>query len=313
MGSKDLLAEDSAAPALRADDFKRIQGIGPVIEAHLHDAGIRTYAQLAMLSPEDIVQLVENLPLLSVERIAKQDWPGQARFLASQPAPAEASEGEEAPETRQRYATFTVELLLDKISQIRRTSIMHIQDGEEASWAGWDPARLMDFFAEYAAIHVASITLESASAPAQTAAHPETDGAAALGDPLDGEHSAALRLEVGDILLDEAPLERAKGGPPLLRRLRARLDVRLMGAEAAQVAAEGAFYTLHLVACNLATGEASVLAVSRDRLVSGQMDYAPAVEFALPEDGRYQLVGIVLLPAEHVVGKVLGPVLRVTQ
>jgi len=342
MGSKDLLAEDSAASALRADDFKRIQGIGPVIEAHLHDAGIRTYAQLAMLTPEDIVRLAENLPLLSVERIARQDWPGQARLLAAQLAAAEAGEAEDAPELRQRYATFTVELLLDKISQIRRTSVMHIQDGEESSWAGWDPARLMGFFAEYAAIQAPSTALEPTSGPAASrvtepdlanspaanyavaalappqpdapsVVSPATDGATALDKLLAGEPLVALRVEVGDIMLAEVELEHAKGGPPQLRRLRARLDFRLMGTEAAQVAAEGTFYTLHLIACNLAMGETSVLAVSRDRLVSGQTEYAPAVEFALPEDGRYQLVGIVLVPDERVVGHVLGPILRVTQ
>lgn len=65
------------------DDFKLIPGIGPAIERRLHHAGVTTYAQLAALSPEDVVSLTDNVGGLSAQRIIKQDWIGRANELAS--------------------------------------------------------------------------------------------------------------------------------------------------------------------------------------------------------------------------------------
>ncbi|MBI1880750.1 MAG: hypothetical protein HYR94_21445 [Chloroflexi bacterium] len=131
-----------------ADDFKQIKGIGPAVERRLHDAGIFTFAQLAALAPLDIATLVSHMADLSAERIVQQDWVGRARLLASnptEPSPNSITDGDQ-----QRYATFSVELLLDDAVEVRRTRIKYIQDGAEDAWAGWEEARLMNFVARYA-------------------------------------------------------------------------------------------------------------------------------------------------------------------
>src|SRR5512142_1917015 len=105
-----------------ADDFKLIHGIGPGLEARLHSAGIFHYAQLAALSPEEVVLSLGNVIGLTVKRVEDQDWIGQAGKLA----PVTPSAGMTVKAGRQHYATFTVELLLDEGNDARRTRAVYI-------------------------------------------------------------------------------------------------------------------------------------------------------------------------------------------
>jgi hypothetical protein len=146
MSSENLHTPESAAPA-EADDFKLIKGIGQGIENRLHTAGILTFAQLAALSPADIATFVADIIGMTVERINKQNWIGQARELASGPDPTGQSNN---IATHQHYATFIVELLLDATNDVRRTRVVHAQTTAEEAWAGWEEARVMNFFVQHA-------------------------------------------------------------------------------------------------------------------------------------------------------------------
>src|SRR5437867_5513742 len=85
MASKRSRSSAAAVPP-GADDFKLINSINSSVENRLYKAGILTFAQLAALSPGEIVAQVAGLA--SAERIIKQDWIGQARALAARPAAA---------------------------------------------------------------------------------------------------------------------------------------------------------------------------------------------------------------------------------
>lgn len=63
----------------RVDDLKAIGGIGPKLEAVLNGFGIRTYAQIAALTDEDIARIEGDLGFKG--RIGRDDWVGQARAL----------------------------------------------------------------------------------------------------------------------------------------------------------------------------------------------------------------------------------------
>ncbi len=117
------------------DDFRRIAGIGPALERRLHDAGILTYQDLAGRTPEEIAAALADLTGVSPERIASQDWIGQARKLVGPPP--------EAAEPSQRYASFHVELLLDPDLGVRRTKVHHHQTDTDDTWPGWDEDRLL--------------------------------------------------------------------------------------------------------------------------------------------------------------------------
>lgn len=60
------------------DDLTVIKGIGPVYQWRLYDAGIRTYAQLASSTPD---QLQAAMQLKTWQRADPQSWIDQARVL----------------------------------------------------------------------------------------------------------------------------------------------------------------------------------------------------------------------------------------
>ncbi len=69
------------AEPIALDDLKIIEGIGPKIEAILHEAGIFTFAALAAASVTHLEQIVREEAGI---RIAFPDtWPAQARLAAA--------------------------------------------------------------------------------------------------------------------------------------------------------------------------------------------------------------------------------------
>lgn len=77
----DTLGFDAYKASLKGgtvEDLKRIEGIGPKVEAALHAAGIKTYAQLAAASVEDLRGIMQENNL----KLAKPDtWPRQAQYV----------------------------------------------------------------------------------------------------------------------------------------------------------------------------------------------------------------------------------------
>lgn len=55
-----LMAGRETAVSITPDDLKIIEGIGPKIEGILHDAGIRTFAELAAASASQLEQIVRE-------------------------------------------------------------------------------------------------------------------------------------------------------------------------------------------------------------------------------------------------------------
>ena len=68
-------------PPTTADTLTDIKGIGPAFAQALHAAGITTFAQLAQLTPAEIAR---KLPRVTVERIEREDWIGQAKRSVTQ-------------------------------------------------------------------------------------------------------------------------------------------------------------------------------------------------------------------------------------
>lgn len=144
---------DISSPEM-ADDFKRISGIGPAIQQRLHQADIRTFAQLADLTPTQIADLISDLAGISAERIAEQDWPGQAQKLIPEPTPAEAPPGAAPSGNRQHDSSFTVKLLLNEDNSVRRTQMVDNRSNAEEQWAGWSTTRLVAFISQQAALRL---------------------------------------------------------------------------------------------------------------------------------------------------------------
>jgi predicted flap endonuclease-1-like 5' DNA nuclease len=67
---------------VRSQSLERIRGIGPIYAARLREAGVQTFADLANLAPERIVEIVLRDPDASESLIDAEDWIRQARALA---------------------------------------------------------------------------------------------------------------------------------------------------------------------------------------------------------------------------------------
>ena len=141
----------SAASSRVVDDFKIIRGIGPLYEKHLHDAGIRTFAQLAKLSSEDVAI---HLPNLSASQIRKQGWIIQARKLATKAVSKLRGKKSTVPTTRQHYENFTIEFLLNEKNKLRRLRIMHVQSGDVETWANWQTEEVSHFLARHSGTRI---------------------------------------------------------------------------------------------------------------------------------------------------------------
>ncbi len=141
------------------DDFQKITGIGSALAQRLWNAGILTYDDLARRDPKEIAAVAG----ISAERIASQNWTGQARELAGLPP--------EASESRQHYATFHVEFLLESDNRVRRTKVRHHQTDVREAWAGWDEERLLTFLRGRIPLPAAEVP---ADAPGPEPAHTHT-------------------------------------------------------------------------------------------------------------------------------------------
>ncbi|OCJ03595.1 5' DNA nuclease [Rhizobium sp. AC44/96] len=76
------VAKAKVAPRTRkADDLKQISGIGPKLEQVLNAKGIRTFADLAAWSDEDIARIDAELGFEG--RIARDGWVAQAKALSA--------------------------------------------------------------------------------------------------------------------------------------------------------------------------------------------------------------------------------------
>ena len=153
------------ASSRAVDDLKVIRGIGLLTEKHLHDAGIRTFAQLAAKSPEDVAA---HIPTLSVNQVRNQGWILQARKLASKRGePKPGKEKTTALTGRQHYENFTIEFLLNDKNKIRRMRVMHVQSGDVDTWANWHPEEIFQFLARHTGVRVLNVHPTS-----KTTAHP---------------------------------------------------------------------------------------------------------------------------------------------
>jgi hypothetical protein len=116
-----------------ADNFTLIEGINTFLEAKLHRAGILTFAQLAALSPEEILESVGHPEGVTIDRITSENWIGQARKMAG----------------KKTTAQFIVQLVLNQDRSVSSTRVTHSESYEEEDWIGWDETRLVRFFVRH--------------------------------------------------------------------------------------------------------------------------------------------------------------------
>ncbi len=71
-----------AAPAGKADDLKKLSGVGPKLAEKLNAAGVTTFAQIAAWTEEDVARIDEQLSFKG--RIEREGWIEQAKALVAE-------------------------------------------------------------------------------------------------------------------------------------------------------------------------------------------------------------------------------------
>lgn len=73
----------------RADDLKRIKGIGPKLESLCHQLGFYHFDQIAGWGPQEVAWVDENLTGFK-GRVSRDNWVGQAKILVAGGEPESA-------------------------------------------------------------------------------------------------------------------------------------------------------------------------------------------------------------------------------
>lgn len=199
----------------------------------------------------------------------------------------------------------------DRTSQvIWRTRAYREETDDHAVWVGVANEVLVNWMRDKAMLPVEMPTEEpqATHSTAQATAEPS---AASPVEASATEHAIDLRIEIAGMSITEVPAEQQVSGPPIPKRLRAQIDFHLSNTAAYLITASQTSYAIQILAHNLETGAATLLASDQQQLRPEALDYSPALDFDLPALGRYQFVGMVLLPDDSAVGVTLGPLLMV--
>ena len=196
---------EPGSPQPAADDMQKIAGIGPALATRLAEAGVTRYGDLASFTQERLGAVVHVSP----ERIAGQDWIGQARRLAGD-VPIDPEGHQTDPEGHQTYATFHVELLIDADNTVRRTKARHYQTDAEDSWPGWDEQHLIAVIRSKAALDTPAPRPTEPQAPEASPIHVDGPGPAEKGTR--GTFRLAGQPTTVRMALQVAPFDRADAG-----------------------------------------------------------------------------------------------------
>jgi hypothetical protein len=129
-----------------ADDLRAVRGIGRETARRLHDAGVRSFADLAHHSPSEIATKAR----VQASRVEREHWVDQARELAERSLRTGAEGAETAIDEAEHRESFILRLTLDDDNKVIRTLVTHVRSEREApAWAGWDTAQLLEFLSEY--------------------------------------------------------------------------------------------------------------------------------------------------------------------
>lgn len=183
----------SATSEQPADDLRAVRGIGRETARRLYEAGVRTFADLALHTPSEIATKAR----VQASRVEREDWIGQARGLADRSSRVNAEEPEIASDATEHRESFILRLTLDEDNKVVRTGVTHVRSGREApSWAGWDTAQLLELLSEY--VDLGKETEARPAVAAATAGEPELalPAVAAVGEPQPALPTPPLPSEV---------------------------------------------------------------------------------------------------------------------
>jgi hypothetical protein len=278
------------------DNLKLIKGVGTAGETRLRKAGIHSYASLASQTPETLGNLL-GYPLTRQKNL--QGWIEEAKRFTSK---ASRKQQEKRSHTdisnRQRYATFTLEVLLDHSDRVRRTQVVHVQSGEEKHWSSWDDFGLANYIVQKANIKqpILSKARKNQTNTKTVAIKDRTNALEFITPPTSDIPTLAVAISEVTISAQAS-------------RLHEQCSFGLSGSKAAETTSTQSRFVLEVLAFNLLTSQTDILTTCEGVLQSDQLEYSMSMLFPAPKIGRYLLETIVLLPEADAITVHRGPFL----
>lgn len=318
----------------QAQDVQQIRGIGASVARALNSIGVYTVQDLAACTPESLIERLRGrLPPLTLLRIEREDWIGQARQMAASQPPPEPSAAASYP-AWQEVADFFVSIGYAAAPSGRRlqTKAHHSQADQMQVWDGLAMDDLVAWMLERArrpdepgrpgetgrpgeptqieepgsigAVEPPGEPDLPAAAGGRNEAEPALEAAApeisAWGVP-------GVELELRDLWVSEVSGEARAGRPA---RLQAEGMFSLAGEQAASLAEARRSYAIDIYLVNSQTNQPRLAVHALAQLEPGQLHYPFEQVFAIPPQGSYQIYVLAHLqipgaPATHLQGPLL--------
>ncbi len=301
------------------DDFQQIKGIGPSIAQALHEAEIHRYADLARYTPQQLVDLLRTkVAFITLQRITRDDWIGQARELAGRQEREQresASQVSQAPppgdswkELADFFVSFGESIRLDGEAQVK-TRVHYSQTDKSMEWDGIASDELMEWMLKESNLHALRNAWE------QTAAPPPTP-VAETGMEVD------TRPVVSNLWVTHVDMAGSHPGQAWQRMVRVEADLDF--PETAGSFRQGTLppFAANVILVNLETNASTffdvpIIPVETETPLAEEPHAAETHfkfrhDFPIPPRGRYQLYLVTrLAPPSTVYTLEEGPVIRV--
>ena len=278
--TSDFTANDDDVFASQSDthdDFETITGIDPATANALYFVGLRRYADLAQYTPESLSAVLHEEAELSIpaERIAIEDWLGQAHEQSRYPAVMSTASSDEHSVDR---------------------------DGES------DPAaaRTAERGSEAAKTPSLREPPEATKERAETPAPPKT----AIRRAPTPEPPRRVDLEILGFHVHEPAVP--VGGSTLEKSLMAELRFRLSGPRADPLTRQHLRFQVSIYTVDLTNKALTLVATEEGTFGAQQLEHTSRRRFRTPTPGRHEVHAVVLLlPPCARMKSCQGPILRV--
>ena len=295
------------------ESLERVSGIGPRTAEALTRIGIRRLNDLAQATPETLAKgLFEQVGLrVSPERIAAMNWIGQAQMLQQQISSEQPAQDQHAVAEGTLAASAGAMDLTEKTQWPQhagfllffdyqqkeerarrwRTRVYHHESGAETQFPGTTPDAWLNWI------------LQQAQLPAEAT----PDSVAPVHSPI----SPAASVSTPSLALLEVEVsEKPQAVPSGLLMAEIRFNVIDSYGEA--LTSPSTPYQVLVLTIDLNGGQLRLIAAEHGALTTVHSVHRHALEFPIPELGRYELVTIALVQGDmELVAVHRGPALTV--
>lgn len=312
--SMNEITQTSDSPSNNRDSLQEIKGIGQAIAQALNRLDIHSYADLTDFTPDSLADLLKaEIPSISLKRIEREDWLGQARALARRQkdtGPAQPQTGEPSAPSAERYQKDTAKaprkswqeladffvsfgFAVDKEGEKRlETRVHHSQADKPKAWDGIVTDDLINWMLNQASL----------SQPAETATQTE------LITPPTLVTLYNVQVEISEVQVSEVPTPQAVGEKKLLAKIRFQIS----GPEAEALTQDRLPFRIEVHTLDLKSRASSLVASGQGQLQPQVFEYTGQQAFPMPQLGRYELHSIVLLlPPGEMMASYRGPTINV--